>query len=303
LTDTDAYFNYLEHQTELRHTETVAQRTKDYKRVSSDVRRSMTLTKIRMIKLQKREEQEAIRAARKEPQDNARRAEEERLEEKEREREPARKQAEILYRKHFDSTHVNWERRGSTVEKKRSKTLFTNVTKHCRDIRTRDERDKERELKALPIQEMTEEQKYKADILRLDSLMYITAEVGDSESASQKKSRRGKIMSRTAVFKKNTVREHFKGLIKLPDTKTPRIVEDLSPDWGEYVFKPVFVELVKRKPRQWWPVVVGDARKGDSELPPPSLTTSIRVNTNKEIGTNVLSKPLLWHCITAVGKR
>jgi hypothetical protein len=63
----------------------------------------------------------------------------------------------------------------------------------------------------------------------------------------------------------------------LPDTKTPSIVEDLSPDWVEYVFKPVFVELVKRKPRQWWPVVVGDARKCDSELPPPSLTTLIRV--------------------------
>jgi hypothetical protein len=63
LADTDAYFNYLEHQTELCHTETVAQRTKDYKRVSFDVRRSMTPTKIRMIKLQKREEQEAIRAA------------------------------------------------------------------------------------------------------------------------------------------------------------------------------------------------------------------------------------------------
>jgi ABC-type transport system involved in cytochrome c biogenesis ATPase subunit len=58
LTGTDAYFNYLEHQTELRHTETVSERTQDYKRVSSDVRRSMTPTKIGMIKLQKREEQE-----------------------------------------------------------------------------------------------------------------------------------------------------------------------------------------------------------------------------------------------------
>jgi hypothetical protein len=54
-------------------------------------------------------------------------------------------------------------------------------------------------------------------------------------------------------------------------------VEDLLPDWVEYVFKPVFVELVKRRPRQWWPVVVRDARKGDSELSPPSLTTLIRV--------------------------
>jgi hypothetical protein len=88
------------------------------------------------------------------------------------------------------------------VEKKRSKTLFTNVTKPFRDIRTRDERDEERELKALPREEMTEEQKYEADILQLDSLMYIPAEVGDSESASQKKRRQDKIMSRMAVFKK-----------------------------------------------------------------------------------------------------
>jgi hypothetical protein len=33
LTDTDAYFNYLEHQSEQRHNETVAQRTQDYNRV------------------------------------------------------------------------------------------------------------------------------------------------------------------------------------------------------------------------------------------------------------------------------
>ena len=42
LTDTDAYFNYLEHQSEQRHNETVAQRTQDYDRVSSAARSSMT---------------------------------------------------------------------------------------------------------------------------------------------------------------------------------------------------------------------------------------------------------------------
>jgi ribosomal protein L44E len=182
LTNTDAYFNYLEHQTELHHIETEHREPKTIKEHCPTCN-SMTPTKIRMIKLQKREEQEAIRAARKETRDDARRAEEERLKEKEHEREPARKQAEILYRKHFDSTHVNRERRGSTAEKKRSRTLFTNVTKHFRDIQTRDERDEARELKVLPREEMTEEQKYEADILQVDSLMYIPAEVGDSESA------------------------------------------------------------------------------------------------------------------------
>ena len=55
-------------------------------------------------------------------------------------------------------------------------------------------------------------------------------------------------------------------------------MEDLSPAWVEDVFRPVFVELVKKRPGQWWPVVVGNARQGDSKVPPPNLITSIRVN-------------------------
>jgi hypothetical protein len=46
----------------------------------------------------------------------------------------------------------------------------------------------------------------------------------------------------------------------------------------EDVFRPDFVELVKKIARQWWPVVVGNARQGDSrKVPPPNLITSIRV--------------------------
>jgi hypothetical protein len=76
---------------------------------------------------------------------------------------------------------------------------------------------------------------------------------------------------------KPRVREHFKGLIKLPETNTTNVAEDLSPAWVEDVFRPVFVELVKKSPRQWWPVVVGNARQGDLKLPPPNLITLIRV--------------------------
>jgi hypothetical protein len=77
---------------------------------------------------------------------------------------------------------------------------------------------------------------------------------------------------------KPKVQEDFKGLVKSPDTNTTNAVEDLSaPAWVEDVFRPVFVELVKKNPRQWWPVVVGPSRPGESKLPLPNLFTSIRV--------------------------
>jgi hypothetical protein len=77
LTNTDAYFNDLEHQSEQRHNKTVAQRTQDYDRVSSAARRSMTPEKIKQLRLQKRETKEAIRALRQVKQDEERREEEE----------------------------------------------------------------------------------------------------------------------------------------------------------------------------------------------------------------------------------
>ena len=56
LTDTDAYFNYLEHQTEKRRSDTVKQRSKNIKKVTSAARSSMTPEKIRMIRLKKKRE-------------------------------------------------------------------------------------------------------------------------------------------------------------------------------------------------------------------------------------------------------
>jgi hypothetical protein len=44
-------------------------------------------------------------------------------------------------------------------------------------------------------------------------------------------------------------------------------VEDIDSEWVDLVFKPaVFVELVKKQPNQWWPVVVGHARQGEETL-------------------------------------
>jgi hypothetical protein len=59
LINTDAYFNYLEHQLEQRHNETAAQRTQDYGRVLLAARRRMTPEKIKRLRLQKRENKEA----------------------------------------------------------------------------------------------------------------------------------------------------------------------------------------------------------------------------------------------------
>jgi hypothetical protein len=96
LTDMDAYFNYLEHQSEQRHNKTVAQRTQDYDRVLSAARRSMTPEKIKRLRLQKRENKKSVRAMRQVKRDEERREEEERLQKKLIETEGAQKQAQIL---------------------------------------------------------------------------------------------------------------------------------------------------------------------------------------------------------------
>jgi hypothetical protein len=77
LTDTDACCNYLEHQLEQRHNETVAQRTQDYNRLSSAARISMTPEKIKQLHQAKREKQEALQALKEVKRDDERREEEE----------------------------------------------------------------------------------------------------------------------------------------------------------------------------------------------------------------------------------
>jgi hypothetical protein len=177
--------------------------------------------------------------------------------------------------KHFDPGHVDWEMWGTTVDKRRAKNLFTNLGKHFKDERAQDERDEEREVKAMPRDVMTAAQEYEADILQIDSLMYMPADWGESDSPNNKR-RQGQVVSMRHRMKPR-VREHFKGLIKSPEINTTNVVEDRSPAWVEDVFRPVFVELVKKSPRQWWPVVVGNARQSDLKVPPPNLITSIRV--------------------------
>jgi hypothetical protein len=115
---------------------------------------------------------------------------------------------------------------GITVDKQRAKNLFTNLGKHFKDERIRDERDEEREVKAMPRDEMTAVQEYQADILQIDSLMYIPADWGESDSPNNKR-RRGQVVSMRHRMKPR-VREHFKGLIKSPETNTTNVMEALK---------------------------------------------------------------------------
>jgi hypothetical protein len=76
----------------------------------------MTPDKIKRLRLQKKEKHEAIRALKQAKRDDERRAEDERLQKQLLETVGARKQAEILWRKHFDPGIVDLEKRGSTVD-------------------------------------------------------------------------------------------------------------------------------------------------------------------------------------------
>jgi hypothetical protein len=88
LTDTDAYFNYSEHQTEKRWSDTVKQRSKNVKKVTSEARSSMTPEKIRMIRLEKKREtmEKRLRFSARRAERQAEREEEIRVEEEDREK-------------------------------------------------------------------------------------------------------------------------------------------------------------------------------------------------------------------------
>ena len=62
-----------------------------------------------------------------------RKKEEDRLKKKLKDTAPARKQADIVWRKHYHPRHVDWERRRNTVEKRRAKNHFTKLGKNFKD--------------------------------------------------------------------------------------------------------------------------------------------------------------------------
>jgi hypothetical protein len=185
--------------------------------------------------------------------------------------EGARKKATTLWKKHYEAPCIDWKRKGATVSKKRERQLQTLLGKQFKDLWTRDERDEDRNLKTKPRGEMLPIEKYKADVLEIDSLIHGPAELDHKRRQTVTFMTRG-------LAPRVKVREHFKRLVKLPGKKGNRIVQDISPEWVIYIFIPVYVELIKKQPHQWWPVVVGEAKKkGKLNFVSPSLSTSIKV--------------------------
>jgi hypothetical protein len=62
------------------------------------------------------------------------------------------------------------------------------------------------------------------------------------------------------------------------------------PAWVEDVFKPFYVELVKRSFHRWWPVVVGGTRQGNLKVSPPNLIILISVEYQQGNWNQCLSK-------------
>ena len=69
------------------------------------------------------------------------------------------------------------KKKGATVSKKRERQLQTLLGKQFKDLRTKDEKDEDRDLKTKPRDEMTYIDEYATDVLEIDSLMYIPAEL------------------------------------------------------------------------------------------------------------------------------
>jgi len=144
----------------------------------------------------------------------------------------------------------------------------------------------ENNLQNLERYEMTKEQAYEADLHEVESFRYISADWGNRKRPivdlpvddGESKRKKRKLLFNKKHPPKPKVPEHFDGLVKLPGAKVAEhIVEDIDPKWVRYVFDPVFVALVKREPNQWWPVVVGNARKDNLKKPPEELMTFVVV--------------------------
>ena len=149
----------------------------------------MTPEKIQLFRLEKRDRMSLVQSAKQAKWDEAQREEEKREEKKLKSTEGARKQAAVLWKKHFKPHNFNWEKRGSTVEKQRTKKLTFELSSLFKDRRTRDERDEDRELKAMPRTDMDILQEYEAEVNEIDSLMYIPVDWGRDGSPDNKRRR------------------------------------------------------------------------------------------------------------------
>ena len=266
ITDTTAIFTYLELQSEKRHVDTIEQRTKNFKKITSEERSKMTPEKIKQLRQARMNDNSVKRALRQtKRQDHF--LEREIAEAKRfKSQAGARSAADKLFIKHFDKPEYQWERKGKTVDRKRYKKMAEQLTNRWRDRRSGSEKKIAQHLKNTERKDLDQELRYEKEINEIDSLMYFPVDWGDEGPPTV-----------DAPPRQPKVKEHFNGLMREPDGVTPIVVFDIRPEWVEFVFQPVFVELVKKQPFIWWPVVVGNAKIGNLDTVPSHLMTTVKV--------------------------
>ena len=82
---------------------------------------------------------------------------------------------------------------------------------------------------------------------------------------------------REATEDRVATRDYFNGRFATKlDNGQFGTISAVNPEWVEYVFSPVFVEIVKKGVRNWWPIPLGNARI-TKDVAPSHLMTKIRL--------------------------
>jgi sentrin-specific protease 1 len=94
-------------------------------------------------------------------------------------------------------------------------------------------------------------------------------------------------------------RAHFFGMVHNSETDSLERYGPLNPDWVEYYFDGVFVELTKLQPRYWWPVVLGNSREEDDLAPEELMVTQVKIQYpqfDRELCLVNSVASTLYHC-------
>jgi hypothetical protein len=166
------------------------------------------------------------------------------------------------------------EKTGKIAEKNRFKRLKTEQNKTFPESGSELNKDDRKELKRMNSHLTKEEKATNANtqksIEQLSALQYFPA---------------------TSV-----TREYYRGK-QIIDGKE-QFVELLTPAWVSWSFDPVFLALVRKAPKNWFPVVVGKKRDYD-DIASPELTTGIKIRFEQMNTQRCLFKSLasaLFYC-------
>ena len=179
ITDTTAIFTYLELQIAKRHDDTVEQRTKNFKKITSDERSKMTPEKVKQARESRMEENTLKRALQRTKREERFRDAERAKVKRFKSQAGARATAQRLYVKHFNNADFEWLKRGKTVERKRYRKMAIQVAKQWRDKRTGPEKKVAAHLKKTARRDLDKELQYEKDVNEIDSLMYFPLDWGD----------------------------------------------------------------------------------------------------------------------------